>query len=205
MPVRLGKEVQALLCRGRRQGVYLAAVTELDLRVFLYDWFPRKVRTTRTAADTMRASLRRFVEHLGAREGIVCPWARAILRDRTAFQARWDDFPGGFWWDAGVAEWRSELQADLDQRVMLPSDALAGVGEWGETMGPEEARWRAGLQREWLRWRDEVIHAGERSPPAVWQELVRRQAEWERQPRASLGGRSVSEVVRRERARSSKR
>jgi hypothetical protein len=182
------------------QGVCVRAVTEFDLRVFLYDWFPRKVRATRSGADAMRGSLRRFFEHLATHEGIVCPWARAILRDRIAFEARWDDFPGGFWWDAGVAEWRAELDADLDDRVMLPSDALAGVGEWGATMGLEESRLLGTLQREWLVWRDEVIDAGEGSPSVVRAALERRQAEWERRPQDGLGGRSPSEVVRRERA-----
>jgi SEC-C motif len=182
------------------QGVCLPAVTEYDLRVFLYDWLPRKVMTSRTGADTVRGSLRRFSEYLAAHEGIAYPWAHGILRDKLAFETRWDDFPGGYWWDEGVAEWMGELSADLYERAMLPADALAGIGEWGETMGLEEARLFAALQREWLVWRDEVIAAGQRSPPAVRAELARRQADWERQPQSRLGGRTVSDVVRRERA-----
>lgn len=183
------------------QGVTLAAVTEFDLRSFLYDWFPRKVRMSRTQADTMRGSLRRFFEYLAGHEGIVYPWARGILRDKLAFEERWDTFPGGFWWDEDVGEWRVELSEDLHARVMLPMDALADVGTWGETMRVEEARLRTMLQRQWLQWRDEVIAAGVMVPAQARAELARRQAEWERRAQPWLEGESVSEVVRRERAK----
>ena len=180
-------------------GITPAAVTELDLRSFLYDWFPRKVRATRTFGMSMRASLRRFFEFLEEREGISYPWARDVLADKDVYEFRWDSFPGGFFWDAGVREWMAELNADLDARAMLPAEALAGVGEWGDMMGPKEARLYRELQRRWLIWRDEVIRAGATEPAAVRELLERRQHEWEAQPGAGGKKSSPSEVIARER------
>jgi uncharacterized protein DUF6930 len=184
---------------GDYRSIPIGAVTEYDLRVFLYDWFPRKVATTKTAAMQLRASLRRFFEYLDVREGIKLPWARAILRDKATYDYRWETFPGGFFWDKNVQVWQAELYDDLHERVMLPESALAGVGTWGDLMGPEEARLYAELQREWLVWRDELIRSGSNLPGYVRETLALRQADWERQPRSELGGRSASEVIRRER------
>ena len=185
------------------QDIPLTAVTEYDLRVFLYDWFPRKVMRGKTAAMQIRGSLRRFFDFLSQDAGIVYPWASAILRDRARYEERWETFPGGFIWDAGVSEWRGELYADLDERAMLPADALADVGQWGDTMGVKEARLHSRLQREWLVWRDELIRAGITDVRQVRAELVIRQQEWERRRRTDLDGQSVSQVVARERLKQS--
>jgi hypothetical protein len=175
--------------------ISLAAVTEFDLRTFLYDWFPRKVATSRTHAIGVRASLRRFFEYLAKHEGIVYPWAQAILRDKEMYELRWDTFPGGHWWDTPVREWMAELTADLEARMMLPSAALADVGAWGATMGMQEAELHHELQRRWLLWRDEVIRAGIVDPSRVREELVHRQHDWERRPRAADSRRSPSDLI----------
>jgi hypothetical protein len=182
------------------QGVRLAAVHEFDLRAFLYDWFPRKVRMGHTDAMRVPGSLSRFFRFLDEHEGLLCPWAAPLLADREAFAVRWEEFPGGHWWDEAVQEWQAELSRDLDARVLLPSESLAGGEQWGDTMGLDEARLRGELQRRWLAWSDEVIAAGEREPAAVRQALVARQHAWEEVPHAGYGGRSPRAVVLRERA-----
>ncbi len=187
------------------QAIPLAAVTEHDLRVFLYDWFPRKAMSARTPAMRMRGSLRRFFDFLAARNGITYPWAKPLLRDKGSFEERWDSFPGGFFWDEEVRNWQAGVYADLHARAMLPADGLADAGEWGEAMGPEEARLHALLQREWLIWRDDVIRAGTTDAHEVRAALVIRQREWELSERADLDGRSVSGVVLNERSRGGKK
>ena len=179
--------------------VSLTAVTEFDLRSFLYDWFPRKVRTSRSHAMTVRASLRRFFEFLDAHEGISYPWAHRILADKDSYEHRWDNFPGGFFWDPAVRAWMQELTMDFYARALLPDSEIAGVGEWGDTMGADEARLYRELRRRWLIWRDEVIRAGTTDPATVRGLLARRQHEWEERPGAGAGS-SPSKVIARERS-----
>jgi hypothetical protein len=185
------------LMRGE-QGVSLPAVTELDLRSFLYDLLPRKAMTTKKHGNAIRASLGRFFDYLAASEDLSYPWAGAILSDERSFEERWDSFPGRQKSDA-VGDWMAELFQDLDARVMLPSNELAGLGTWGETQGIAEASLYSVLQREWLIWRDAEIALGHNTPKELWDRLVVRQAEWEQAPNALLGGRSPSEEIAAER------
>lgn len=182
------------------QGIPLRALTEYDLRIFLYDWFPRKTASRKTAAMRMRGSLRRFFGFLAARGGIIYPWALPLLADKESFETRWDSFPGGFFWDENVRNWQFDLNADLDDRVMLPARELANVGHWGDLMGPREARWHFLLQREWLIWRDELIRRGISDARTLRAELAVRQHGWELQARPELSGKNVSKVVRAERS-----
>ncbi|MEP6732702.1 MAG: hypothetical protein ABJE10_18810 [bacterium] len=182
-------------------GIHLRAFTEHDLRTFLYDLFPRKVAYSADLARGLRASLRRFFTWLEANERLSYPWARAVLRDRQSFNERIRRFPGGHWWDAEVGAWMAELYDDLADRAMEHSPDFAGVGEWGSSMGLDEARLNTQLSREWMIWRDEFIRAGH----THWDELIEllesRQKEWELAPQNELGGKSPSAVVKRERKR----
>ncbi|MEO5814499.1 MAG: hypothetical protein ABIT20_04375 [Gemmatimonadaceae bacterium] len=180
------------------QGVRLPSLSELDLRTFLYDLLPRKAMTTKEHGNAIRASLERFFAYLAANEQLTYPWAAAILADVDSFEERWDSFPGRQQNDA-LADWMGEFFSDLDARVMLPSNELAGLGTWGETQGIAEASMYSLLEREWLIWRDEEIALGHRAPKELWDRLVVRQAEWELAPNARLGGRSPSEEIAKER------
>jgi hypothetical protein len=182
------------------QGASLVAVHELDLRTLLYDWLPRKVRLARAAAMAVPNSLRRFVHFLAIVEDLVCPWATPILLDRESFEARWDAFPGGSWWDAEVQEWQQALWEDLDLRVMLPPPTIADGISWGMTMGMDEARLHGELQRRWLAWRDEVIRDGVMEPADVRAACVRHQQAWARTPHPAFGKRTPLAVLRAERA-----
>lgn len=187
------------------QGIRLAAVTEWDLRIFLYDWYPRKVVDSRTRARSVPTSLRRFFSYLAAEEEIRFPWAEAILRAKDSFEARLEEFPGGFWWDEEVQEWQQELYTDLDARVMLHDPALAAGETWGPTMGIEEATLDRELGRRWLLWRDEVIRSGVRDPQAVRAVLIRRQREWEKAPHPELKGRTPLQTIKEERRKEKRR
>lgn len=186
-------------------GVAPRAATEYDLRLYLYDWFPRKVRVPATWARGLPASLRRFFTFLDETRGVRYPWAAAVLRDRAAFERRWEAFPGGHWWDPEVGRWQAELLGDLAARALVHSPFLGDGEQWGEVMGPTEAMLEHQLQRRWLLWRDEEVRAGLTSPDAVVQALARRQRAWETEPHPGLGGATPLDTIlaeRRERSAS---
>ncbi|MFQ6046144.1 MAG: SEC-C metal-binding domain-containing protein [Gemmatimonadales bacterium] len=156
------------------EGIPLHAMTEYDLREFLYDWCVRKVIAPKADMRAIPISLKRFFAFVAERERVSFPWAQGILADRQAFEARLETFPGGFFWEKEVRDWMSELTLDLAARQMLPDDAMANGGEWGETMGSVEWELHRELRRRWLLWRDEVIASGLAEPVDVRKELVQR-------------------------------
>lgn len=189
----------------RGSGVPLAAVHELDLRTFLFDWYPRKVMDSRTGAGSTPTSLKRFFRFLAEEEGIDCPWAAPILRHKDAFLARWESFPGGFFWDPAVQTWRAAVARDLDRRLLIPRSQLAEDDEWGLTMGPREAGLHEELQRRWLLWRDEAIAAGPERSVTLRPLLEQRQLRWETSPHPRHEGKTPLEVIRAERPRPDQR
>ncbi|HEU4641094.1 MAG TPA: hypothetical protein VFS44_01480 [Gemmatimonadaceae bacterium] len=181
------------------QGVPVRAVSEYDLRVFLYDWFPRKVQAPLRIAREVHAVLAPFFAFLAEHERIVCEWAEGVLGERKIFEERVKDFPGGHWWDADVQEWQSELWADLEARVMVPHPDLGEGEQWGEVMGVTEHALRHAMQRRWLVWRDELIRAGTTAPEAVRAALIPREHAWMRAPLDALGGRTPLAAIHAER------
>jgi hypothetical protein len=158
----------------------LPAVNEYDLRVFLYDWFPRKASMSEREFISALASLRYFFDFIGTAKGIECSWAAPILRDKETFLYRLQSKPAGMFWDEAVQDWQAQLYADLDDRVFLHDQGDAGGIEWGYMQGPVESMLAQLLERLWLKWRDEVIAQGERDPAKVRAALIRRQHEFER-------------------------
>jgi hypothetical protein len=181
------------------EGVPLAAMTEFDLRVFLHDWCISKVLAPLAEMRSVPLSISRFLGFVAQREGVDFPWAVPILKDRARFEERLETFPGGHFWDEAVRGWQAGVTADLAVRVFLPNDGMAGGGEWGESMGRTEYLLHRELRRRWLLWRDAVLAGGLLEPADVWEELVRRQRVWERQPHPRFGGASPVEAVKRER------
>lgn len=191
------------------QGVPVRAVHEYDLRVFLFDWYPRKVLHAPELAHTLLDSLARFFAYLAAEEGIVCPWAGEMLAgEREAIAERLESVPGMFWWDEGMEEWRRDAGDGLFARVLI-ADLFAGDHEAPRAvMGMEEAALQRELERRWLLWREEEIRAGVDFPVDLFDKLVERQREWETTPRPDLDGRTPLEVIhaeRRERRRGPKK
>ncbi len=180
-------------------GVPLRAFSERDLRVFLYDTFPRKVMSAQSMARGLRSSLRRFFAWMAANEGLSYPWAGAVLRDRQAFDERVRTFPGGHLLDPSVGAWMAELYDDLSDRLMEPDVTFKGVGEWGARMGIEEATLHSRLATEWMIWREEFLRVGVTQWVVLAEALSERQRKWETTPQAALGGKSPAAVVKRER------
>lgn len=185
----------------RNLNIPLAAVHEKDLRDYLWDWYPRKVSNSRTAAKTVPASLRRFFGYLEDREGLVCPWVDDVLADRDLLEARWIELPVGFWWDAEVRDWREKGFAELFYRLLVPQTPFADGDPGDGLMGPTEARLESELGRRWLLWRDEILQSGVEESEEVLARLLERQEAWESSPHPALEGKTPAEVVAEERRR----
>jgi hypothetical protein len=194
--------VQAFLhCLVLYSGIPPQAVTEYDLRDFLYRWYPMKVIDSATAMRSFPGSLKRFFEFLASVERVHCPWAAAILRDRDTFFERCTTRPMGLMGDEAVRDWVADLTADLDARLFLPSaDPALGI-PWNELMGEVEATLFDQLHRRWLAWRDEVVRSGLTDREQVEAVLRERQREWSHAPNPPAGGKTPARAVAREQSR----
>ncbi len=172
-------------------------VTEFDLREFLYNWYPRKVMASEQEARGVLGSLRRFFSFLAEVDGIECPWADQVLRDRDAFLAMWYS-SRGLGPEARNNNWLAPFTADLEQRAFLPANDAEAI-EWGGLMGEKEATLFDEVQRLWLRWRDEIIRAGTKDRDAVYAALKQRQRAWANTPNALVGNETPVRAVKRER------
>ncbi len=186
-------------------GVPLVAVHEFDLRSFLFDWYPRKVMTSKTDAARIPVSLRRFFDYLEQREGISCPWAGEILSDKESFMARWQDSPGGPWWNEGVRDWQGEHFDELDRRVFLSNVEVPGILTWAPQQGMVEAALNDELQRRWLVWRDQIIRSGVHQPQELYYELCDLETSWLEAPHSEYKGKTPVQAILAERAKMTQR
>ncbi len=177
-------------------GKPISAVTEFDLRDFLYHWYPMHVMDTESGARGTLVALRRFFTFLRDREGVVCPWATALLADTEHFLSRWDSCPDPLHPDLGDAGWHVAGTLELVALVLLPDLAPAGPLQFGAAMGPVESALDRALQRSWLVWRDEVIASGVVAPRAVLAALQARAAVWATTPLAAAGETPVAAIAR---------
>jgi hypothetical protein len=178
------------------------AATEYDLRMFLYDWYPRFGQASEEEAERLPAALRHYFRWLGERHGIAYPWAAAVLREREAFLARLEIAPLGQpaddeeWASGEVARWRLQLAADLDERVLLHDRGFPDLEEApARGYPPRIAALVRELQRRWLVWRDELVASGVRAPDALRAALVVRQREWERTTHPAYGASPIRVVA----------
>ncbi|MGH7665432.1 MAG: SEC-C metal-binding domain-containing protein [Gemmatimonadaceae bacterium] len=183
-----------------QQRIPLPAVTELDLRTFLYEWCPLEMpgRESRAATLSIPGSLRRFFAYLAAHEGIHCPWADPILRDRASFAARCAELPEAVFSSAMTA-WLGALTADLNARVMLPRQIDDHDERFLGEQGPVESELAQELARHWLLWRDDLIRGGTTHAETLRAALLPMQKEWERTPHPELRGKRPGAAVQQER------
>lgn len=177
------------------QGARPAGVNEYDLRLFLFDHYPRLLRTTESDALKLQVSLRRFFKFLAAEEDICCEWAEPLLRERTIYLKLWRTCPGSDPNDEAVLDWQDDLRGDLDSRVMI-LEPLTEECNWSWLpRGPDWPRLKRELSRKWLVWRDEVIRGGIIHRDAVREALVKRQEHWETTRHPGYGNQTPAEIV----------
>lgn len=176
----------------------ITAVTEYDVREFLYDWYPRIIRDTERGAMEMLASLHTFFEFLESREQVTCSWVWPILADTATFKSRWASFPGGHFWDAVVQDWQQVLVFDLAARLLIPINSPDGGIEWGATMGRVEHVLNREAHRLWIVWRDEALSAGMTAGKAI-AFIFARQRTWTKTANALCGGATPARAIAKER------
>lgn len=165
------------------------AVTEYDLRLFLYSHYPQKSGATIGATRELPRSMRLIVQFLEEREGIRYPFAGAVLDELHEIETRARE--EGEPLEDALRILSYEIYDYLDTRVLLP----VTEGEWPVLMSLEGARLRQELQRRWLLWFDEMARDGETDHAVFESELESRQREWENTPHPQVGGKSPKQVL----------
>lgn len=175
----------------------LTAVHEADLRIFLYDWFPTKVLGAQRALPAMLDALEQFFAWLES-DGLACPWAGPLLRDRAAIEARIASKPSGVSMTIVASPWRDDLYHDLVERVMYPEAMAVDDDELPAYTGPIEEALFGELVRHVLRWREDTIASGVTDSNDVADLVFARQRKWEKTKHAGFG-RSPWAAIRAER------
>lgn len=186
------------------QGVPLRAISEYDLRNFLFDWYPRKADASLSEAERMPASLLQFFRYLSEHEGLQAPWALRILKEeREDYLGRLEDCPGSFWFSPGVAAWRASGMLELEWLGLIHDGQLVEGQPFGQyeqetgllAMSPEEARVEHLLTRHWQIWHDEAIAEGLVGVGNLIIALEQRRRAWVDAPHPALDGKTPREVV----------
>jgi hypothetical protein len=167
-------------------------VTELDLRIFVSDYFYR-TGPSKAAMSAFPRTLRRIVAFLEDREGIRYPFAAEIIDEHEALWKRAAE-------EALEAEEQMEVlglelaHALITRRLLRP--ALEGEEE-AQDDGPDEwNRLRGELQRRWLHWYDETVRSGVTERDALEDALYERLNDWADTVHPRLNGRTPVEFVK---------
>jgi SEC-C motif len=177
-------------------GLSAGGATEYDLRLFLYDYYPRKGKGTPESARALGGSLRRIFRFMEEREGIRYPFAEAVLAelDEVARRGEADGMPV----DQTLLALSWEVYDDLEDRLMLHGrEGFGGRLHWPDAMNPMVAVLDRELQRRWLLWYDEAVRQGITDFADLEALLEERRAAWENAPHPGLeDGETPAIVVR---------
>ena len=184
--------------------VPIEAVTEHDLRQFLYSFWPAIGDMSAHDTSAVLPALRHFFSVMPAAYGVRCPWAKLVLADREAFLERWRSRPVEPCDDEELDEYSFVFTDDLVAReMMLPNGDEIGM-HWSAAPTDAERAVLRVAHRQWLMWRDEVIRSGTTAPAAVHDGLVPRLRAWFDAPHPMFGGatpRAATKVRRRAKRR----
>jgi hypothetical protein len=175
-------------------GVPAGAVTEHDLRLFLYDLYVRKSGATKTAIRRMPQLMPWIFRFLEEEEGIRCPFADAVLEELREVEQRSRGAEQQL--EETLVALSYEVYDDLDARVMLHKRDAGDCVGWPDMMNAEIAILDRELQRRWLLWHDEEVRRGTTDFLDLELALLTRQNEWENTPHPAHGGKTPADVIR---------
>jgi hypothetical protein len=175
-------------------GVPASALTEHDLRLFLYDLYVRKSGATKTAIRRMPQLMPWIFRFLEEEEGIRSPFAQPVLEELREVEER--GRRAGEELEETLTVLSSDVYDDLDSRMMLHErDAGECVG-WPDGMTPEVAILDRELQRRWLLWYDQEVRGGTTDFYDLEEALIARQVQWENTIHPALDLRTPAEIIR---------
>lgn len=171
-------------------GVPLQAVTEHDLRCYLYMVVPGEEAGTERDAVATLSALRHFFSALRRTYGVHCPWAVAILADREAFLERWRARPLDGDDEDAIGAYLDTLMNDLLLRELaLPMPTELGLAD-GDTLSDRAIEVTHVAHRQWMTWRDALIGAGVTEPELVYDALFGTLNEWLRTRHSLFGNKT---------------
>jgi hypothetical protein len=152
------------LANHQQKGV--AAITEYDLRWFLFSHYIRKAQADPETEERLPDSLTRFFQYLSTEHAELAPtWLSQVLDDQAFYQQRrlayheLDQLDEQEW-EEQFQEWCRELEEDLDLRSLwLPRDLGNGM-EWSRVMGWREATLQHEANRSWQEERERLVQEG---------------------------------------------
>lgn len=175
-------------------GVPAGALTEHDLRLFLYDLYVRKSGATNTAIRSMPQLMPWIFRFLAEEEGIHCPFAEPVLEELRGIEVR--GRLEGEPLEETLAALSYDVYDDLDSRMMLHKRDVNGCVGWPDGMSPEVAILDRELQRRWLLWYDEEVRGGTTDLFDLEEVLIDRQVTWENTLHPALDGWTPADIVR---------
>jgi hypothetical protein len=175
-------------------GVPAGALTEHDLRLFLYDLYVRKSGATKTAIRRMPQLMPWIFRFLEEEEGIRCPFADAVLEELREIEER--GRREGEELEETLAALSNDVYDDLESRMMLHQRDEADCVGWPDGMSPEVAILDRELQRRWLLWYDEEVRGGTTNFLDLEAALIARQVQWENTLHPALDHRTPADVIR---------
>jgi hypothetical protein len=177
----------------------LAAITDVDLRRFLFGQWPRKTDSFIETAELVE-SLRLFFSCLVFHDLFCLIWSDEILDDTRRLARRCIMYAHVANTPDGLAAWELELEEGLEEVWLTPRRQLSKGGvNWREANGPVGRELWHELSRLWLKWYDEIVGADATTVRCFLDLLEACQAQWERTPKAAYGGLSPAQIVENER------
>jgi hypothetical protein len=174
-------------------GVPASALTEHDLRLFLYDLYVRKSGATKTAIRRMPQLMPWIFRFLEEEEGIHCPFAPAVMEELWEIEER--GRRNGEQLEETLAAMSHDVYDDLESRMMLHKRDPDECAGWPDLMSPEVAILDRELQRRWLLWYDEEVRGGTTDFYDLEEVLTDRQVQWENTLHPALDGRTPADVI----------
>ncbi|HEU4455626.1 MAG TPA: SEC-C domain-containing protein [Longimicrobium sp.] len=171
------------------------AVTEYDLRLFLYDYYPDEAEAPSEVSDALTRGMRRVFRFLEEREGIHCPFAERVLGELDDLAA--DAAEDGETVEAVLSHGSVHVYEDLDYRAMIYEADIPGTEDgWPTWMDDRVVALEHELTRRWLLWYDEAVRGGTTGVEELRDVLLPRQRAWENTPHPAFDGRTPVDVVR---------
>lgn len=182
----------------------ISDINEYELRWFLFSYYIRKAMADEETETRLLESMERFFDYLRREHSELVPgWVAGVLDETSYYHLRRREYSllnaeDEREWQTGFREWCTELEDDLDARILwLPREIGDGM-RWGDVMGWREATLYAEATMQWQREREILLGQGY-DGEAVRARLLDTFLAWVDTPQSRLEDQSPFEVIQLER------